>query len=83
MTPKLSAEQREALDRSDGPVPVEDEQTHRRYYLVDSATLHNLQEVKDLVAIRDGIADMEAGRVAPLDEVMARIRSNLGLSKSG
>jgi predicted transcriptional regulator len=61
---------------------VEDEQTHRRYYLVDAKTLGNLQELEDLNAIREGIADMEAGRVASLDEVMARIRTNLGLSKS-
>jgi predicted transcriptional regulator len=80
MTPKLTPEQREALDQSDGLVTVEDEQTHRRYFLVDEATFSILQRQDDLAAIREGIADMEAGRVAPLDEVMARIRASLGLS---
>jgi predicted transcriptional regulator len=83
MTPKLSPEQLEALDRSDGPVPVEDERTHRRYFLVDETTFHTLQQQEDLAAIRAGIADMEAGRVAPLDEVVARIRASLGLPKVG
>jgi predicted transcriptional regulator len=79
MTIKLTAEQREALDHSDGPVLVEDETSHRVYFLVDESTFNNLQRQEDLAAIRERIADMEAGRVAPLDEVMARIRSNLGL----
>ena len=81
MTPKLTSEQREALNDSDGPVPVEDEQTNRLYYLVDSSTFTSLRQQQDLAAIREGIADMEAGRVAPLDEVMSRIRNNLGLTK--
>jgi hypothetical protein len=82
MTPKLTSEQREALDSSDGPVPVEDEKTHRLYFLVDESTFNALQQKEDLAAIREGIADMEAGRGAPLDEVMARIRTNLGLPQS-
>jgi predicted transcriptional regulator len=83
MTPKLSAEQIEALDHSDGPLPVEDERTHRRYFLVDETTFKMLQQQEDLAAIRAGIADLEAGRVAPLDEVMARIRTRLGLPTAG
>jgi predicted transcriptional regulator len=79
MTPKLSPEQLEALDRSDGPLRVEDERTHRRYVLVDETTFHTLKRQQDLAAIRDGIADMEAGRVSPLDEVVARIRNSLSL----
>jgi hypothetical protein len=35
MTPKLTPEQREALDRSGGPVLVEDDETHRLSFLVD------------------------------------------------
>lgn len=81
MTPKLTQEQREALNRSTGPVPVEDEQTRRIYFLVDEPTFHSMQQQEDIAAIQDGIADMEAGRVAPLDEVMERIRSSLGLCK--
>jgi predicted transcriptional regulator len=77
MTPKLTSEQREALVRGNGPVLVEDEQTNRQYYLVDAATFQGLQQQEDLAAIRDGIADMEAGRVVTLDELDARIRARL------
>jgi hypothetical protein len=80
MTPKLTPEQREALSNADGVVAVEDETTHRKYFLVDESTLSNLRQQGDLAAIREGIEDMQAGRVAPLAEVMARIRNNLGLA---
>jgi predicted transcriptional regulator len=78
MTPKLTPEQCEALDRSDGPLPVEDERTHRVYYVVDEPTLTSLQQQEDLAAIREGIADMEAGRLLTLEELDARIRSRIG-----
>jgi predicted transcriptional regulator len=81
MTPKLTPEQREALDHSDGPVPVEDEQRKEVYFLVDASTMNVLQRQQDLESIREGIADVEAGRVAPLDEALARIRANLGLTE--
>jgi len=77
MAPKLTSEQRAALKQDGAPVRVEDDETHQVYFLVDKVTL----ESADREAIRQGIADMEAGRVAPLDEVMARIRTNLGLPK--
>lgn len=77
MIPKLTPEQREALDRSNGPVLVEDDQTNRQYYLVDEPTFHSWQQQEDLAAIRDGIADMEAGRVVTLEELDARIRARL------
>lgn len=80
MTPKLTPEQCEALDRSEGPLPVEDERTHRVYYVVDESILAGLQQQEDLAAIREGIADMEAGRVVTLEELDARIRTRLGLS---
>jgi predicted transcriptional regulator len=35
------------------------------------------QEQDDLAAIREGIADMEAGRVVTLEELNARIRTRL------
>jgi predicted transcriptional regulator len=79
MTPKLTPEQCEAIDRADGPVPVEDDRTHRLYYLVDAETLQAMEQQRNLAAIRAGIADMEAGRVLSLDELDARIRSRLGL----
>ena len=78
MTPKLTAEQCEALDRADGPVPVEDDRTHRLYFLVDAETLQAIERQSDAAAIRAGIADMEAGRVLSLDELDARIRARLG-----
>ncbi|HEY1599249.1 MAG TPA: hypothetical protein VGG64_06580 [Pirellulales bacterium] len=79
MTPKITPEQREALDHSDGPVSVKDEQTNRVYFLVDETTFHTMQQQEDLAAIREGIADMEAGRLVTLDELDARIRARLGL----
>jgi predicted transcriptional regulator len=82
MTLKITSEQRAALQQDGGPVRIEDEQTHRVYFLVDQSTFANLQRQEDLAAIREGIADMEAGCVAPLDEVMARIRTTLGLTHS-
>lgn len=79
MTPKLTSEQRAALSQSDGPVLVEDTETSRVYYLVDESAMHSLRQREDLSAIRDGIADMEAGRIIALDELDARIRARLGL----
>ena len=80
MTPKLTPEQRDALDHSDGPVPVEDEKTHRVYFLIDGSTLNTLQQQDDLLAIREGIADMEGGRVVTLDQLDARIRARIAAS---
>jgi predicted transcriptional regulator len=37
------------------------------------------KETEDIEAIQRGIADMEAGRVIPLDETMAEIRQKLKL----
>lgn len=60
MTPKLAQEQREALKGHGGPVPVEDDQTHQLYFLVDKLTLDTLRQNADREAIRQGIADVEA-----------------------
>jgi predicted transcriptional regulator len=81
MTPKITPEQRAALDNSGGPVPVEDAETNRVYFLVDASTFDALRREQDRAAIREGLADIHAGRVAPLDEAVARIRANLGLTK--
>lgn len=78
MIAKLTSEQREALKQGIGPVPVEDEQTHEVYFLVDKATL----EQADHDAIRQGIADMEAGRVLTLEELDARIHARIHRPKS-
>ncbi|HTQ37399.1 MAG TPA: hypothetical protein VMJ32_00110 [Pirellulales bacterium] len=80
MTPKLTPEQSEALQRSNGPLAVEDERTHRVYYVVDEPTFVSLQQQEDAAAIRAGIADLEAGRIVTLEELDARIRKRLGLN---
>ena len=80
MTPKLTPEQRAALDQSDGPVLVEDDQRNRVYFLVDESTFNKVQQQEDLAAIREGIADMEAGRIVTMEELDARIRARLGSS---
>ena len=36
-----------------------------------------LRKQEDLAAIREGLADFEAGRVTPLDESIESIRKNL------
>lgn len=82
MTPKLTPEQCAALDRSNGPLAVEDERTNRVYYVVDESTFASLQQQEDIAAIHEGIADMEAGRVVTLDELDVRIRARLGLPPS-
>ena len=77
MTLELTNEQRDAIKRDPCPVPVEDEQTHEVYFLVDKATLETLRQDADRQAIREGIADMEAGRVVTLEELDARIQARL------
>lgn len=75
MTPKLTSEQREALEQGAGPIRVVDDERQRVYFLVDEATFKSLQQREDLIAIREGIADLEAGRLVTLQELDARIRA--------
>lgn len=77
MMPKITAEQRAALIGHAGPLPIEDEQSQRVFFLLDGETLDKLQREADAAAIREGIADMEAGRVLTLEELDARIRAKL------
>jgi predicted transcriptional regulator len=79
MTPKMTAEQREAVRTAIGPVPIEDDVTNETYFIVDSQTMKSLRRQEDLAAIREGLDDIDAGRVSPLDESIARIRTQLGL----
>lgn len=65
MNVKLTAEQRTAMSNHVGPLPM---------------TLEKLQREADHAAIREGIADMEAGRVLTLEELDKRIRRKLGLA---
>lgn len=82
MIPKLTSEQREALQQGGGPVPVEDDQTHQVYFLVDQSTLEQWRQNGDREAIRRGIADLEAGRVLTLDELDARIQAKIRAAKT-
>lgn len=79
MVPKLTAEQREALRQGEGPVAVEDEQTHQFYFIVDKSMLDLLRKEQDIAAIREGLEDAEAGRVTAIGDSVARIRQQLGL----
>jgi hypothetical protein len=83
MSPKLSVEQREAIRSQGSPILVEDDETNQVYVLVETPTyeraIEALEFQRSQEAIHEGIADMEAGRVAPLQEVCARIRAKLQL----
>lgn len=80
---KLTVEQREALQEHPEGVACEDTETHRVYFLVDSEihqrALQTLKRQQDREAIAEGLADMEAGRVVPLDQAFEEIRNRLGL----
>ena len=77
MTPKLTAEQRAALLERGSPIAVEDDETHQMYFLVDPRMLNALESEADLCALRDGIADADAGRLQPLDEVARRVEASV------
>lgn len=88
MTPKLTDEQRQAIRAGGGqPVPVEDEQTHTVYVLIDQEThrraVEALRQQEDLDAIQAGINAMEAGRTIPLAEADTQIRQELGFRPRG
>lgn len=77
MNPKLTSEQREALRRDRGPIPVEDDETHEIYFLVDKAMLDEVERCAEQAAIRQGVVDLEAGRVITLDDLDTRIQSRI------
>ena len=79
MITKLTSEQRDAIRKHDGPVPVEDDETQEVYYIVDRRMLDLLHD-DDRRAIQNGIADMEAGRVLSLDELDRRIQTQIKAS---
>lgn len=84
MNPRITPEQREAIDQNRGrPVVLEsDDQTHRVFVLVEQATFERamraLAEQEDLESIRRGIDEMEAGLGRPLSEVDDDIRRDFG-----
>ena len=82
MTPKLTAEQLSILHASgDLPMPVVDPVTNHVYLVVDpsnpKAAIEALRQSEDLLAIREGLAQMEAGEGTPVAESFDRIRDNL------
>jgi predicted transcriptional regulator len=74
---------REAVSSQPGGVEVCDEQTQRVYVLVEGElhrrALDALRQQEDIAAIQDGIDDMEAGRVVPLEEADRLLRDELRL----
>lgn len=82
MMTKLSEDQRRALlNHPDVPIFVEDDQTRKRFVLVDQGlherAMQALKRQEDLAAIQQGIDDLEAGRVVAFEDVDARIRAIL------
>jgi predicted transcriptional regulator len=80
MIAKLSEEQRAALTGHEGPLPVEDDETRQVFFLVDSQMFEALRREADRAAIREGIDDMEAGRVLTLEELDRRIRAKIAVT---
>jgi len=79
---RITDEQRQALaSQHDGPVPAEDAETHQTYFIYPEAlhqrAMQALREQDDIAAIQQGIDDMEAGRLIPLEEAEAEIRQDL------
>ena len=79
MALKLTPEQRAALKHQGSPVPVEDDETHEVFFLVDKPTLDELHRQNDLDAVREGFADLENGRLMTLDELDLVIKATLDL----
>lgn len=82
MIPKLTPELSDALRTvGDQPLAVIDPSTNQVYVLVDQSqhqrAIEALRKQEDLQAIKMGIADMEAGRVSPVDEAFDRIEKKL------
>jgi hypothetical protein len=81
MTPKLPQELTDALHAAgDKPLSVIDPTTNHVYMVVDPSSpeaVAALQEQSDLAAIQRGIADMEAGRHHPVEEVFDDLKQNL------
>lgn len=77
MTPKLSDEQRQAIqNREGGPVEVEDDRTQRVYVLVARDEFHRLVEEQLRRELQVGFNQADAGDVAAwdLDEMLQAAR---------
>jgi PHD/YefM family antitoxin component YafN of YafNO toxin-antitoxin module len=80
---KLSEEVAEALKAAKGrPIAVDVPGFDHRFVVIDQAeydaAMAELDLQKNVALIREGIADVEAGRVQPLEEAMDDIRRELG-----
>lgn len=87
MTPKLSEEQRQAIQNRDGgPVEVEDDRTHRMYVLVARDEIHRLVEEQLRAELQVGFDQADAGDVGEWDvqEMLqdAHARHSLGKTTS-
>lgn len=83
---KLSEEVAEALNAANcEPLAVEVPGFDGRFIVVEQsehdAAVAALALQRNVELIREGIADVEAGRVMPLDEAMEQIRRELGFPR--
>jgi len=81
--PKLTDEQRQAIQSQAGDFPrVEDDQSNKVYVLVDvdlhQRAMQALRQQEDIDAIQAGLDAVASGDVSPLAEVDRRIREELG-----
>ena len=68
MMPKLSKEQRDALNQQPGkPLQVEDEETHKKYVLIDQQALPTLWEDYIRREVQQGLDAIDRGEVEPWD----------------
>ena len=78
MTPYLTPEQANALHAGgDAPMQIVDPTNQRVYFVVDGGLLAELTYRADLQAIRDGVADMRAGRSVPIEQARLEDRAEL------
>lgn len=81
MTPKLSDDQRHALQSTTGKlVEVQDDQTRQTYVLMSIELFREMMGVgsdedlaASLQAVEEGLADVEAGRTRPFRDVLAEL----------
>ena len=74
----LTPEQASALHAGGrAPRRIVDPTTRRVYYVIDSGLLAELERRSDLDAIREGVADMHAGRSVPINQARTEDRAVL------
>jgi predicted transcriptional regulator len=74
----LTPDQASALQAGgNAPMQIVDPTTRRVYYVIDSGLLAEMERRSDLDAIREGVADMQAGRSVPIDQARTTDRAML------